>query len=220
MINKEEIQAAITALKEDDGEAALALLESMIASMAEGAADDEEPAGDEASDDSTGDDAGETEEEFSEETADEEEDRVVAKALMRLTGAPSATAAVEQYRKDQKRLEALDRDRSAYELRERRELIGELVKLGVETPALAWEGDASKRKPVKRLASEPLESLRVRVAAFRKSPRTQLRAPSSKLGEKDLSESERIALSKMNDQQKERYLSLRKMRRDRAGGQA
>ena len=215
MIKKEEVQAAIEALKNDDGEAALALLEAMIASMAEEAAGEEgeEEPGEEDPDE----EPPPSDEEFEDDPeSEEEEDRLVAKALMRLTGEKSATAAVERYRTDQKRLEQLDRDRGAYELRERRELIAELIKLGVETPALAWDGDAVKRKPSKRLAGESIESLRKRVAAFRKTPRTQPRAPASTLGESDLTESERVALSKMNDAQKQRYLSLRKMRRERA----
>jgi hypothetical protein len=48
-------------------------------------------------------------------------------------------------------------------------LIAELVKLGVETPATAWEGDPSERKPVARLSVETLADMRTRVATLKAS---------------------------------------------------
>lgn len=53
---------------------------------------------------------------------------------------------------------------------ERRALVGELVKLGAEIPATAWE-DSSATSPVKRLADEPLASLKDRVAKLSAVPR-------------------------------------------------
>jgi hypothetical protein len=46
-------------------------------------------------------------------------------------------------------------------------LVSELIRLGAETPATAWIGKAKDRKPVKRLADEPIVQLRARVASLR-----------------------------------------------------
>jgi len=56
-------------------------------------------------------------------------------------------------------------DRAAIELSERKALVASLVKLGAETPATAWS-DASATAPCQRLSSEPIESMRERVAAL------------------------------------------------------
>lgn len=54
-------------------------------------------------------------------------------------------------------------DRATLESGERRKLVGELVKLGVELPATAW-GDDKGTVPCARLAAEPIADLRARVA--------------------------------------------------------
>ena len=56
------------------------------------------------------------------------------------------------------------------EAAERRALVGELVKLGAEIPATAW-ANLDATTPVKRLADEPLVSLRDRVAKLSAVPR-------------------------------------------------
>jgi hypothetical protein len=67
------------------------------------------------------------------------------------------------------RLSAIDTERTNRDQGERLTLIGELVKLGVELPATAWQGDPEKRKPAKRLADEPIAELRARVAVLSKA---------------------------------------------------
>lgn len=52
---------------------------------------------------------------------------------------------------------------TAFESAARRELVGELVKLGFEIPATAWEDEAGQ-VPCERLRSESVESLKARVA--------------------------------------------------------
>lgn len=64
---------------------------------------------------------------------------------------------------DAAELAALRADRDARLTAERRALITDLVALGAERPATAWVNGA----PAPRLATEPIESLRERVAAFR-----------------------------------------------------
>ncbi len=73
---------------------------------------------------------------------------------------------VEAWRESHLALEAksakLATERTALETGERRRLVGELVKLGAETPATAWDNDDGKT-PTKRLADEPIADLRSRV---------------------------------------------------------
>jgi hypothetical protein len=73
---------------------------------------------------------------------------------------------VEAWRESHLKLEdaqtKLTKDRVTLEGSERRKLVGELVKLGSETPATAWSDDDAKT-PVERLAREPLAELRARV---------------------------------------------------------
>jgi hypothetical protein len=94
---------------------------------------------------------------------------IAARTLSRLAGKPDIAAAiaeVEAWRASHLELEstrvALAQDRAALENGERRKLVGELVKLGAETPATAWQNDDGKT-PVKRLADEPIAELRARV---------------------------------------------------------
>jgi hypothetical protein len=75
------------------------------------------------------------------------------------------------------RVEQSDREHTALDLAARRGLISDLVKLNVETPATAWEGDASKRMPVMRLADESIESMRARVDHIKRTRPTSHEAP-------------------------------------------
>ncbi len=108
---------------------------------------------------------------------------------------------IETWRKSHIELEEktakLAKERTTLESGERRRLVGELVKLGAETPATAWDNDDGKT-PTKRLADEPIAELRARVgkltAAKGGTVRTVLRPP-VKGDESELSERE-IALCK------------------------
>jgi phage I-like protein len=66
------------------------------------------------------------------------------------------------------RVDASDAEKLAAETVERRDLVVELIKLEVETPATAHEGDPEKRVLCKRLAGEPVSEMRARVEAIRK----------------------------------------------------
>jgi phage I-like protein len=76
------------------------------------------------------------------------------------------SARVDEWRKSHIELAAREKavevERLALETAERRKLVGELVKLGAETPATAWS-DAKGTVPVDRLAAESLASLKDRV---------------------------------------------------------
>lgn len=89
--------------------------------------------------------------------------------LTRLSGKASlgeAVREVEVWRASHVALETerakLTKERDALEAGERRSLVAQLVKLGVEIPATAWLDDKAQR-PSKRLTAEPIEDLRDRV---------------------------------------------------------
>jgi hypothetical protein len=96
--------------------------------------------------------------------------KVATAVLARLSGKKEigeVVADVEAWRASHIELEKsrtkLAQDRTTLESSERRRLTGELVKLGAETPATAWSDDDGK-VPVERIAKEPIEELRARVA--------------------------------------------------------
>jgi phage I-like protein len=96
-------------------------------------------------------------------------------SLLRETGARSmleALSAVASWKSSHIKLEAerakLAQERAALEAAERRVLVGELVKLGFETPATAWS-DASATKPAEPWASMGLDALKSRVGKLRAS---------------------------------------------------
>jgi len=100
--------------------------------------------------------------------------RAAARKLARLSGKKEigeVVCEVESWRASHLELEAekakLAKERALLEGSERRKLVGELVKLGAEIPATAWE-NADGKTPAKRFESEPLESLRDRVAKLSK----------------------------------------------------
>lgn len=92
-----------------------------------------------------------------------------ASALAKQFGVKSDAEIVTLFRGMQTQIEALSTERDTADLEARRDVIAELVKIGVETPATAWLGDAKDRKPVKRLASEPIADMKARLEVLRAS---------------------------------------------------
>jgi len=173
-MDPEKIKAAIKALQEQDGEAALALLMDMIAGDA--------PSPDAPPSDAPPPDAVLADEP---ESADDEpvtEAKALSALLRKLTGKQSAGEAANVIRRMFKRVDQLSARDAALDLSSRRELVSELVKLHVEFPATAWaspdakEGDKDFRRPVQRLMAEPLDSLRARVELHRAAPRVEIDA--------------------------------------------
>lgn len=76
---------------------------------------------------------------------------------------PAALDALPLSAAERRELSEFRAERASRETAERRALVTELVALRAETPAKAWKNGA----PVPRLASEPLNELRERVAALR-----------------------------------------------------
>lgn len=73
-------------------------------------------------------------------------------------------------------------DRAKLEGFERKNLVADLVKLGVEIPATAWADDTAS-KPCERLQAEPIEGLRDRVAKLRAAKPAPNPAPKPPVGE-------------------------------------
>jgi hypothetical protein len=115
-------------------------------------------------------------------------------SLLRETGAHSmleALSAVSAWKASHLKLEAerakLAQERAALEAAERRALVGELVKLGFETPATAW-ADSGATKPAEPWASMALDALKSRVGKLRASKGTSV-AVSQRLDTPRVSES-------------------------------
>lgn len=124
----------------------------------------------------------------SEEDEEDKEAMAAASELMTLTEETSAGAALERvklwrqaYVDSERARDEVTAKQAALDSAERRRLVGELVKLGAETPATAWS-DTAGSVPVARLSAEPLPDLRSRVkslAAARPAGRAP-RAPATR----------------------------------------
>jgi hypothetical protein len=167
-MDPDQVKAAIDALKNGDAQAALAILEALIVAAAGGGGNSMPPGAEDPL------------------AADAEPPPAkleALKALRLLTGRAGLGEAVEELKLWKSDREKEASNAAALELSSRQELIGELVKLGYEDPATAWEGDAKDRKPAKHLAVLSLSDLRTRVASFRGRPRVAgATPPASKSG--------------------------------------
>ncbi len=155
-MDAEQIKALIEAIKNKDGDAALAIAEAMLVSAASGEAPPA-PAGGE----------GDPLAASAEPTPPSEEEKALEATLTLLTGAEGPaeqnaflTTLIAERKSHAERVATL-------ELSSRFELVGELVKLGVEFPSTAFVGDPADRKLVARLSGEPIPELRARVAVLK-----------------------------------------------------
>jgi hypothetical protein len=106
----------------------------------------------------------------------------------------------------------LDSTQKALDLAQRRDHIAELIKLGAETPATAWDGDATKRIPQLRLLSEDLDSLADRVEKLRAAkPARRIEAP--RAPEFQLTASEDAKAARLAPEARARFIEARKARR-------
>lgn len=162
-MSPELLKKILDAIASGDEKAQAALLPEIVAAMAgaEGAPDTSAPADPLAA--------------AADPAAPKPEEAAAMSALMKLTGKASLGEAIAHYTSLATRVTKLDADSAVLELSSRRELVGDLVKLGAELPATAWEPLADNaaadapRTPVKRLMSEPVADLRARVALLGKS---------------------------------------------------
>jgi hypothetical protein len=155
-MNPEKIKAALDAIEKGDEAAALALLKELIAEAAGGEAPADKPEGEALAESP----------EAPAPKPGEEEEKAALSALKKLTGKDGLGEAVVALSALFADVAKIKTDAAVLELSSRRELVGELVKLGVELPATAWTGKPEDRNPVKRLLDEPIDDLRKRVAAL------------------------------------------------------
>lgn len=154
------VQEALDALVAEDDAKCAEILKSMLASAAGGGAPPADPPTEESNAPP------------GEPPAPTEEDQamtVAASRLVTLTGKSELSEAIDEV--ETWRTAYLEREadranvanqKAQLEKSERRKLVGELVKLGAETPATAWSDDDGS-VPCKRLANEPIAELRERV---------------------------------------------------------
>lgn len=156
MMTPEQLKKIIALLKEEDGEGALKLLEE----LASGA-----PADDGAPPDPT---AASSDPPVAP-NPEEQAMAALSRDVVAKLGAKSAGEAATRFAEILSAHAETEKRARDLEASERRGLVADLVKIGAETPATAWqnvdaEGDA--RSPVKRLADEPIAELRSRVKAL------------------------------------------------------
>lgn len=167
-MTKEEIKAAIAALTEGNGEAALKILESLVLSMGEGDAAPDEAAAPPAAAGAT---AGNADE------APPPEMAALARGVLALFSGLDAGAALKAIESLKSGADKTAADVALLEGVERRALVGELVKLGVEVPATAWVDPDKKGADlvaVDRLAKEDIVALRKRVSIIKSTRGTAL----------------------------------------------
>ncbi len=155
---------AMAAIKDQDGDTALTLLEQLITLLMGGA-----PADDSAS--STPDAAtAEGGDAQPSAPATAANSAGLSAALAKLMGVKTEAEAVELFAHMRENVDTLRASANASDLAARRGMIAKLVQLGVETPATAWEGVPAKQVPCKRLMVESLDEMGARVAAFSRMP--------------------------------------------------
>lgn len=170
------VQEALDALVAEDDAKCAEILKSMLAAAAGGGAPPADPAVEDET--LTEPPAGEP----PTPTEEEQAMTVAASRLVTLTGKSEISEALEEvevwrtaYLEREADRANVAQQKATLESQERRKLVGELVKLGAETPATAWCDDKGA-KPCKRLTDEPIAELRERVkklsAARGKAPTT------------------------------------------------
>ena len=163
MLSPESVKKALEAIKNGDAEAAMALLEEMIASAAGGEAPAEEPA-------SAPEAAAETPPAADPEKDKPEEVAAALSSIARLSGKTSLVASVvdvELWYASHIKLESetkkLAAERATLEAAERRRLCAELVTKAGKAPAAVWANDKADA-PKKYFATMSIEDFRELVA--------------------------------------------------------
>jgi hypothetical protein len=200
----EQVKALVEALKNGDADAALAIAEQMLVDAASGGAAAE----------------GGTPEALAEgadpkpPTPEEEAGKAAMAELKKLTGKGSAGEVVQYLSTIVKDVEQIKANAAKLELSERRALVGDLVKLGAEVPATAWAGKPEDLTPAKRLADEPIESLRERVALLRKAGPARAKDSPPETSTAELSKEEQATADSIKDlAARARYVALRLSRK-------
>lgn len=195
-MNPDIVKKALEVLASGDANAALELLKEVVTALAGGdSAETPDPAAMAADPNKP---------------QDPTPEQAMAQALSAVFGKTSPGEIVEAVKSLSAKVDALElRDRVLDESA-RVELVGELVKLGAETPATAWEGEPSAKKPVARLSSEPVSSLRARVAQLSADPSRKREEVKPPTGTLQLSADDAKLAAKLPEgPQRDRFIALR-----------
>jgi hypothetical protein len=165
-MDPDQVKAAIEALKNNDAAAALTILEALIVAAAGGNADAAADVADPLA--------------VSAEPSPEEQ--ALETTLTTLTGCAGPAERVVFLSKLISERAEHDKKVAALELSSRRELVGELVKLGAEFPSTAFVGEPKDGVLVARLSAEPLADLRARVGVVKASKGAPNVPPARKAG--------------------------------------
>lgn len=166
-MDPEKVKAALEALKSNDTAAAMALLEEWIVSLASGEA---MPAGESPSDPPPSADAAAA--------AADAQMAAFGRTACALLGRENPGEALSSLRDLHAASLRAAEDARNLEVAERAGLVADLVKLGAEVPATAFADPLAEKPAIcARLASEPIASLRARVAALKAAAGTAVRAP-------------------------------------------
>jgi hypothetical protein len=162
-----KVQAAmVAAVKDQDGDAALAIVEAILSGAGQDPADPTDPTTDDAAPE--GGDAPPNPADGSPPVATGK----LSAAFIKATGHQTEAEFLAAYKGMQDQVATLSNTQAAIALNSRRALIVELIKLGIETPALAWLGktdeERAKRNPCARLMAEPLDEMSARIATLKK----------------------------------------------------
>lgn len=196
-----KVKAALDALIAGNADECMVILKDLIAIAAGAAAEDQAPASEDAL-------------EGAPDPAAMLEAEELAKEVKKFCSRESAGECIAYLAQVRATLDKIEQDSARVELSARRELVGELVKLGAEVPATAWDGDSSQRNPVARLLSEPIDSLRGRVAqlrSVRKAAPTP--TPPAASDTSDLSPEDQQRAAGMTPEVRSRFVALRRSRK-------
>lgn len=187
------VKEALDALIKGDAKAALDILQNLVVSAAGGdpdaaTEDAPPPVGDGGADESTEMGAAPPAAPPAPQAEDPKKAMAAARLACAITGETDiGRAMIELSRRSKLAIELEEReaklaaDRAALEISERRSIVAEMVKLGVETPATAWADDKGT-EPAEHLAAMPIEKLRARLAQLktnRSGARHEVRPPAS-----------------------------------------
>lgn len=201
-MSPEVLQKALDALESGD---ATAIAEALKAVLAASTAAPAAPAGDDAL-------AGSADPTPPDPNAPAE--KAALSALVKLTGAAGIGDAVARLTAMSATVAKLQAESEALEAVQRRELVGELVRLRCEDPSTAWEGKPEDQEPAAHLAAEPLASLRGRVEKLRaRRPAEGAHTPPTSVDSDGLTSEEAKLTASFTPAQKAAYVALRASRK-------
>lgn len=163
MLKPEQVQAALDAIADNNTEAAMELLRDILTQISTG--EDATSESESESEDALASEGGEPPENAPEKDKAEELASVALGRLVQLSGKSGFGEAVAFYEDLKSRSDKIAAEQKKLDDDARQDLVGQLVKLGAEVPATAWQDD-DRKVLAPRLAKEPVSDLRKRVHAL------------------------------------------------------